>query len=324
MHKIALKNGEPRSGCTAKPRVRPHPGTQDAVHHCNAEALHDLLSTKDRCNIMQMRFVFGQPPKDSRCFVSPPGRFCQKATPSKLNHDTTCVEVLYPCGRHSASRNRFHELFHLLIFISFQGGKIMNIRRFLCIGVGTALAVAFAHSSFAQHRHGLTGPKEFFKRVKPGQWIEIEGIPQKDLTILSTKATILTGDFQDDDWEISGKVTTVIPEKNQFRVGTLVINVNKDAEYETATEGKTFKSLKDMEPGMIVELEGTYLKNGKFLANEVEDETDNPKKKKKKNIDKLIKLVGKIKKVNPPRNSIEIMGSTFIIGPQTKIKSATK
>jgi len=61
IHNITLKNGEPRSGCTAKPRVRQHPGAQDAIHYRNAEALHTLLSTKDRCNIMQMRFVFGQP-----------------------------------------------------------------------------------------------------------------------------------------------------------------------------------------------------------------------------------------------------------------------
>ena len=200
----------------------------------------------------------------------------------------------------------------------------MNFRRFFSAAIVATFAVALASSSFAQSRPGTGGPEEFFKRVKPGQWVEIEGIPQKNLTILATKATILTGDFQDDDWEISGAVTTVLPEKNQFRVGTLVINVNKDAEYETATEGKTFKGLKDMKPGMIVEVEGTYLKNGKFLAMEIEDETDNPKKKKKKNIDKLIKLVGKIKKVNPSHNSIEIMGNTFVIGSKTKVKSAAK
>jgi len=30
------------------------------------KALHTSLSTKDRCNIMQMRFVFGQPPVNEK------------------------------------------------------------------------------------------------------------------------------------------------------------------------------------------------------------------------------------------------------------------
>jgi hypothetical protein len=78
----------------------------------------------------------------------------------------------------------------------------MDFRNFFRTAIIAAFAIALASNGFAQRRGATTGPEEFFKRVKPGQWLEIEGIPQKDLSILATKATILTGDFQDDDWEI--------------------------------------------------------------------------------------------------------------------------
>jgi hypothetical protein len=158
---------------------------------------------------------------------------------------------------------------------------------------------------------------DLFKSLKIGQWVEIEGTAQSDMSLVAKKVKLLTGDFQDDDWEIKGKVRSVDPAKKQFQVLRIPVSVNADSEYESP-EG-TFKSFSDLKPGMLVECEGTFLKDGTFSAEEVQQETDF-----KPNELNELRAVGKVEKLDPLKRTVAVIGATFKIVDVTKVQSAVK
>ena len=160
---------------------------------------------------------------------------------------------------------------------------------------------------------------DVFKSVKPGQWAQIEGTAQADQSVLATEVKILTGDFEDDDWEIFGAVRGVDPVKKEFEILSVKVRVNSDADYDSKDQPDKFKSFTDIRIGQLLEAEGTYLKNGVFLAEEVQD-----KSIKKADEAGMATLVGKVEKVDAANRAITLMGITFHITPKTQAKSAIK
>ena len=158
---------------------------------------------------------------------------------------------------------------------------------------------------------------EIFRTLKQGQWVQLEGVLQKDKTVLCTKVKILTGDFQDDDWEIAGIVERIDFKKKEFRLSGIQIQVQDDAEYEN-DEG-TFKNFSDLKRGMLVEVEGISLKNGAFLAAEIEDKSAELKEDPEKKYE--IEIEGKVEKLNAKKRTITISGVVFQLTEQTKAKS---
>ncbi|MDQ7064200.1 MAG: DUF5666 domain-containing protein, partial [candidate division KSB1 bacterium] len=126
--------------------------------------------------------------------------------------------------------------------------------------------------------------------------------------------------FQDDDWEVSGKISRVDRGRKSVYILGLRVRTNEETEYEASDE-KTRASFDMLRPGLLVEIEGTFLKDGTFLADEIADESKNPKKKKHAN---QLSFVGKVQKVDTSKKSIKLMGITFYANDQTKFKSKVK
>lgn len=177
----------------------------------------------------------------------------------------------------------------------------------------SALCLFTAGESLAQTKTAA----DLFSTLKPGQWVKVEGTPQKDLTVIAKEVKLLTGDFQDDDCEIEAPVRAVLDKtKKQFQLLSIPVTMEADAKYES--DDGSFTAFEQLKPGMFVEIEGAYLKDGSFLANEVQPEVADPDEAEG------VALVGKAEKVDATKRTITIMGVTFQIGEKTKVKSVIK
>jgi hypothetical protein len=192
----------------------------------------------------------------------------------------------------------------------------MKMRVLLAAGTIFVLCLLGSMSFGTQTKKKLS-PAEIMANLKPGQWIEIDGMMRKDQPMLAVEIEFRTGDFMDDDWKILAKVQAVTPAKNEFQVLSMPVQVTKDTEFD---EG--FKRLDDIKPGMLVKLEGTYLKDGTFLANEVDDRTQ--KLKAEPEFDTMIEVLGKVAQVDTAKQLVTVMGMQFQITKETEAKSLIK
>jgi hypothetical protein len=112
-------------------------------------------------------------------------------------------------------------------------------------------------------------------------------------------------------------VKKVDAEKQQVQIMNLPIKIKEDAEYQAGLTG--FSNLK---VGMYLDVDGTYLKDGTFLAKQVEDEsiklTENPE------VANEADIKGKVEKINAANNTLTIMGITVRINDKTKSRSVIK
>lgn len=180
-----------------------------------------------------------------------------------------------------------------------------------------ALALVFASFAFAQSTS--LSKVDLFKTLKPGQWIQIEGVPQRDMSVQATEVKVLTGDFQEDDWEIFGAVRNVNRGTKDFEILSVKIKTGDDTDFQVKDKNRKFTKFEDLQAGMLVEIEGSFLKDGTFMAEEVQDET--AKKAEEAN---SVTFVGKTEKVDAVRRTITLMGVTFIVNDQTRVRSAIK
>jgi hypothetical protein len=157
-------------------------------------------------------------------------------------------------------------------------------------------------------------PADIMAKAKPGMWVKLEGMVQEDLSVLAGEIRFLTGDFMDDDWELKAKVDTVGPAENSFQVLAIPVKVTRETDFD-----KGIRSMDDIKPGMFIELEGTYLKDGVFLAKEIEDVTD--RKKNRLPSERKIEAVGKVGQVDETKGTISVMGIQFYITEKTEGRS---
>jgi len=181
------------------------------------------------------------------------------------------------------------------------------------------LLLAAANPAAAQSKSRMT-ITEIMSTLKPGQWVQLEGAIQRDLSVLCSEVQILTGDFLDDDWGVSAVVRNIDRMKQEAQILRLPIKFKKDTEFQS--DAGVFKSLADVKVGMLIELEGTYLKDGTFLTKEIENES--AKLEKKPKLKDEIQAVGKVEKVDAAKRTITLMGITFQITDKTEGKSAVK
>lgn len=161
---------------------------------------------------------------------------------------------------------------------------------------------------------------EILEALKPGQWVELEGVVQRDLTALCSKVKFLTGDFFDDDWEVRGLVRTVNKTNQEIEIMRLPVKVHKDTEFKYGAE--TFNSFADLKTDMLVNVEGTYLKDGTFLAKQVEDKAE--KLGRKPDLKNEVQVVGRIGSVDTMKGTVTVMGILFKLTDRTSGKSAFK
>ncbi len=156
-------------------------------------------------------------------------------------------------------------------------------------------------------------PESFLSKLKLGQWIEFEGSPRQEFTILVSEIKTLEQEMEDDDWEVGGAVTRVAPEEQTIYIQELPIKFDNTTRYNDALE--IIKSFSDIKPGMAVKVRGQYTGEGEFLGFEVES---TELKEDGKN---LVKCTGKVEGVEPESYSINILGHIIILTPETRIKS---
>ncbi len=163
--------------------------------------------------------------------------------------------------------------------------------------------------------------------LKVGQWVKMQGVPQPDFSINTGKIKFVTGDFQDNDWEIFGPVRAIDRQKKEFMILNLKIKVAEATEFKGENAGRSsngagsdFKSFEQLQAGMLVEVEGSFLKDGTFLADNVKDNTATTDPEDANEIE----CFGKIEKIDAAKRIVTMMGVTFKITEATKLKSAVK
>jgi hypothetical protein len=199
---------------------------------------------------------------------------------------------------------------------NFGKAFFMKIRISLTISVMLAFCLLDSISWSEQTRKKMA-PAEIIANLKPGQWIEIDGMLQKDQPVQAVEIEFRAGDFMDDDWKLLAKVQAVDSSKNEFQVMSMPVQITKDTEFN---EG--FKGLSDVKPGMLVKIEGTYLKDGIFLAKEVDNKAQ--KLKAEPEFDKMIEVLGKVEQVDEAKQMVTVMGMQFQITKETEAKSLIK
>jgi len=183
-----------------------------------------------------------------------------------------------------------------------------GIKVVISIVVLTFIVVKVDSSLFGQN-----GNEQIFLRsLKVDDWVKLEGTVQKDTTILLTEIKVILGELEDDDWEISGIVRRILPEDKKIFILNLPIVVDKDTKYRYKNASKAFSNI---ESGTYVELEGSFLNDGTFLASEIGEENVGEDEKD------VVEWKGKVQFVNPAENAFTILGHTAILTPETKIKS---
>jgi hypothetical protein len=153
---------------------------------------------------------------------------------------------------------------------------------------------------------------ELFNKAKPGMWVRLEGTPQPDQTIHCTKARLISGNIDDNDCQIRGQIRAVAPAARQLTIGGHVVKI-KDSPKLTPIE--TLHSINDLKVGMFVKVVGTYSPDG-LLARKVDDQSADVAGKA--GAEKKVLHQGKVERVDPVRKAIVLMGSTFVLTPDTK------
>ena len=190
---------------------------------------------------------------------------------------------------------------------------------FRCVVLMAAFSLARGDVARAQSRGGAN-PSELMGALKVGQWVKLEGPAGGTPTVMCTEAKMLAGDFLDDDWEISGNVRRVDPAKGTLTVFTLSARLGQDARFKGSSEA--FRSLAQVRNGMYINLEGTFLKDGSFIAKKVSERSEELAKKPQHLGRVWVK--GRIDRVNPGSRTVTVMGIPFVITAQTRVKSVIR
>jgi hypothetical protein len=183
-------------------------------------------------------------------------------------------------------------------------------------------AVALLAAGIARAQSGRAGtPSELMAALKAGQWVKIEGPAGNTPTVQCSEAKMLTGDFLDGDWQITSDVRRVDPAKGTFTVFTMRCKVGEGCTFKSKTN-PGFTSLAQLKPGMYVNVEGTFLADGTLLARKVADKAEDLVEKPEHK--GLVRLRGRIDKVNSAAQSVTVMGINFQVNSHTRAKSVIR
>lgn len=181
------------------------------------------------------------------------------------------------------------------------------------------LAMALITSTAAHAKSARNARKaDVLATLKTGQWIRIEGVLQKDRTLQCTEIKILTGDFLDDDWALTGQIDDVDVRNRRISIGPISVHVAEDAAIEGLNGHGSFASIRR---DMIVEVDGTYLKDRTFLAMDVDDESDEISFRSG---EQRLRVVAKVEAADPGRRRLHAMGLVFILSDETQMKSVIR
>lgn len=192
----------------------------------------------------------------------------------------------------------------------------MKMKRGLFLAAACAGLMAFAAANAQQRATGAA----IFNSLKVGQWVKFQGLPQADQSVSATKIKLVTGDFKGDDWQVFGPARSLNREKKEFMILGVRIKAVADAEYSTDAANAQLTGFDHLKAGMLIEVEGSFLKDGTFLATDIKDQTASTDAEDADEVE----FFGKIEKLDAVKRQVTIMGVTFVINEATKLKSAVK
>src|SRR5262245_34790446 len=124
-----------------------------------------------------------------------------------------------------------------------------------------ALLIAFTASvaletGLAYAQSGRAGtPAELMSALKVGQWVTVEGPATNTPVVQCSEAKMLTGDFLDGDWQISGDVRRVDAAKGTFMIFTMPCKLADNPRFKSKSN-PGFKGIAQLKAGMYVNVEG--------------------------------------------------------------------
>jgi len=160
------------------------------------------------------------------------------------------------------------------------------------------------------------GPADPLATLKAGHWVRLEGEIPGDSTGVCEELRVLTGDFLDDDWSLRGFVTALDTARHEFVIGGIRVQVNENTTFDS--DKREFRTFAEVRKGFLLEVEGTYLKNRRFLAREVDDESDDrgtpwaPRR---------LRVVARIERLDARKRLITAMGFVFQLTDRTQVRS---
>jgi uncharacterized protein DUF5666 len=175
----------------------------------------------------------------------------------------------------------------------------------------TAGLLALAHDQAAP------GAADPIAALKPGHWVQLEGPLEADSAASCDELRILTGDFLDDDWSLRGYALSIDTVKHEITIAGIHAQVTENTGFDSPNPD--FRGLVDLTPGMLLEVEGTYLKNRRFLAREVDDETDEMGRRPWPR--NRIRIVARVERMDPRRRLVTAMGYVFQLTDKTRVRS---
>lgn len=156
--------------------------------------------------------------------------------------------------------------------------------------------------------------------LRAGQWIELEGTIQATSPLLCTEVKQLAGDFLDDDCAITGVVTAVDPSNREFAIHGCRIRVTDRTIY--GNDEGALRDFSDLRPGMLVDVEGTFLQSLTLVAAEVDDESGELARHPR--LKDQVEVVGKLERLDVRKRVVTVMGITFQITDKTKLRSVLR
>jgi len=181
------------------------------------------------------------------------------------------------------------------------------------IGLVTA-ALFLSAAAAAKPNHERGGDP--MASLKVGQWIQLLGELPRDRPGVCMEVEPLAGDFVDDDWDLTGRIVAVDRVKHTFTIFNVVVQVASSTHYEG--HKNSLSNFGDVRPGMIVEADGTYTRDG-FIAKEVDDESDELGGRSDK--ERRVQMTGRVERLDVAKRRITVMGMTFVWNEKTQIKS---
>jgi hypothetical protein len=175
----------------------------------------------------------------------------------------------------------------------------------------TAGLLALAHDQAAP------GAADPIATLKAGHWVQLEGPLEADSAASCDELRILTGDFLDDDWSLRGYALSVDTVKHEITIAGIHAQVTENTGFDSPNPD--FRGLVDLTPGMLLEVEGTYLKNRRFLAREVDDETDEMGRRPWPR--NRIRIVARVERMDSRRRLVTAMGYVFQLTDKTRVRS---
>lgn len=187
-----------------------------------------------------------------------------------------------------------------------------HTRRWLAV---STLALVFAGPARSESNRPPLG--DWFPRLRKGQWVKVEGALGTAKTLRAHEIKVLRGDL--DEVEVTGAVAALDATKKTFTTAFgIQVVTNHRTEFQLPDHGRG--SFAALQPGIRVEAEGQFQKDGTLLADEVEIKKTVAGSEHRSDDE----ITGRIENLDPVAHRFGVLGITVECDEHTKNKTAVQ